>query len=391
MRPIELRNEMVDRVVSELRRRRNGGSRRSHDPVGEVVVTAPVRLDLGMAGPADCAPYCLRAVASTVNASVLIGGAGVEVVVRPAHGERSSWTAGGRCESVSSLCELEAEPLRRTREIAATVALELLGLDAPDDLLCVLGRGTTVRLRSVLPIGTGLGVSSVVAGAFVLAVTRAVGVTLSYAEVALAVLLAELRAGGIGGWEDTTALLGAWKTACTEPSQPLVPAWKTLDLAPAVEEELASSLKLLWTGRRAETAGGAYDTVPERLGRRHQATEEAVDRLHVLNEQLAGDLRAGTCRGVPGVMRSQWRAWVEMTGGEWYHDGVRRFVEGVEAMGGAARFAGAGGGGVMLVWAPPEIRGAVEDVVVSSGPEMHWLPWATSCGVFPAEEAEEHE
>jgi len=379
--PAPCRGTTIEAVDRELARCAGQWRYTAGPARGASLVRAPLRLDLGMAGPADCFPYCAVAAASSINASVLIDGVPpITASVHPGTGDHPVWSLGDAKVTAASLADLKG-PLPEMEAVARTLATRVLLLPSADDLIALLGGRPAIALASTLPHGTGLGASSALWGSLVLALGRALNVELDYKTVHLVVLRSELELGAAGGWEDLTCLLGGWKLAASTPAQSLVPAVEHLCPSPAARDGLVRCLHLLWTGR-ARGSRAPFARLIHQLLEGVASVWSSVARFAAINSRLAAALVGGDTAYIREALALQWAAWTALTGDGTCTSSEQAFVAAVGELGGAARFAGAGDGGCMLVWSPENAHAAVEQLARSCLPHSRWLSWQLAQGVF---------
>jgi fucokinase len=139
---------------------------------------------------------------------------------------------------------------------AALVLRGLVPADgAPDtplaDVLRARGGGLRLATGTSIPRGSGLGTSSILAGAVLAGLGRLQGVELSNAALFDEVLCLEQMMTTGGGWQDQVGgLVGGIKLVRTEPGLPQAIQLEPLSLSPRTEAELARRLVLVYTGQQ---------------------------------------------------------------------------------------------------------------------------------------------
>jgi D-glycero-alpha-D-manno-heptose-7-phosphate kinase len=310
-----------------------------------VEATAPTRVDLA-GGTLDLWPlYLFHPGSITVNVAidrrawcrVETGVAGVRV-----HSKDTLRKAEGR--SVADL--LEAGELTLVAHV-----LRALGVET----------GVHVTTQSRVPAGSGLGGSSALAVALTAAVARAVEREVTPEAIAALARDAEARCIEVptGSQDHFAAIHGGVLGIHLEPGSPRIERLRT---DPArVEESLLlvdagiprSSGINNWAVFKAQIDGDA--TVRGALGR--IASASARVRLALVEGRYAD---------VGPLLSEEWEARKGLAAGVTTPE-IERIVAAARSAGGAAKVCGAGGGGIVAVWAPPAVREAVRTALAGDG------------------------
>jgi fucokinase len=230
-------------------------------PAGESVrVKAAARIDFG-GGWTDTPPYSIERGGTVLNGSIMLHG-GYPII---AEAERLS----------------EPRIVLKSRDIDATIepmdvgdvlayaspadpfallkaALVLRGIVPADadrdqplvDTLRVLG-GVRLSTQTTIPRGSGLGTSSILAGAVLTCLARSQGIHLTQVRLFDEVLCLEQMLTTGGGWQDQVGgLVGGIKLVTTEPGLPQRIHVEPVDLSSALQAELADRLMLVYTGQQ---------------------------------------------------------------------------------------------------------------------------------------------
>jgi D-glycero-alpha-D-manno-heptose-7-phosphate kinase len=307
--------------------------------------TAPTRIDLA-GGTLDIWPiYLFHPGAATVNVAidrrarcrVETAGGGVEIL---------SADTGARASGndVAEILAGEGPPL-------AAHILRALGVES----------GVRVETESRVPAGSGLGGSSALAVAVAAAVARATGRVLDHDELWPVVRDAEAQCIAVptGVQDYHAAIRGGVLALALEPGRIAV---ERLGVDPALVEECllladAGATRFSginnWEVFRAQIEGdasvrGALAAIAD-VARRVRDALSAV-RLGEVGSLLAEEWEARK-RLAPTVTTPE----------------IERIAEAAGSAGGAAKVCGAGGGGMVAVWAPPGRRAAVEAAVQDAG------------------------
>jgi D-glycero-alpha-D-manno-heptose-7-phosphate kinase len=211
--------------------------------------------------------------------------------------------------------------------------------------------GMAVATQSRVPAGSGLGGSSALAVAIAGAVGRATGRELGPDEIWPLTRDAEARAIAVptGIQDYHPAIRGGVLCLHLDPAAIRV---ESLAVDPARVEE---SLILVDAGATRFSGINNWDVFKGQFdgdGR----VRGALAAIASVARQVRDALVAGRFEDLIGLMREEWEARKRLAPG-WTTPEIDRIAEVVRAAGGAAKVCGAGGGGVVAIWAPPGGRG----------------------------------
>ena len=309
-----------------------------------VEASAPCRVDLA-GGTLDIWPLgLLHRGARTLNVAIDVE---VRAVVEP---RQRSWVVvqeGTRIEAAAR------------GDLLASSETALIGWVAEHfDLPPV-----AITVASASPRGAGLGASSALAVALILATERFVGIGPS--SVSDTVHLArdlEARLMGLptGIQDHYPALLGGAIEILHRPGGEEVRRI-ALDL-----EHLGRSLLLAYSGGSHLSAANNFEVVSRRLRREGDATAR-FDEIAAVAVEMSAALAAGDLARVGRLMRDEWRARRELApvvGTE----AIERILDAGAAAGAwGGKVCGAGGGGCVVLLAPAGALRAVAERVSSLG------------------------
>lgn len=184
----------------------------------ETVVKLPVRVNFG-GGWSDTPPYCMENGGTVLNAAISINGMlPIEVTIRKIAEPciiLESTDIGSRteCTTVKEIqrCTDPSDPAALHK--AALIACGMIPKEGDaklSDVLAKLGGGLYMNTRVVnIPKGSGLGTSSILAGACMKAIDEAFGLGWSNDELYERVLCMEQLMSTGGGWQDQVGGLTA--------------------------------------------------------------------------------------------------------------------------------------------------------------------------------------
>ena len=224
-------------------------------------VSAAARIDFG-GGWTDTPPYSIERGGMVFNAAVTLRGrhpilAEVETLDEPRL-ILDSRDIGAVLEPATAGEVLDyANPADPFALLKA--ALVLRGIISPDatpalplsELLAQFGCGLRLSTQTFIPRGSGLGTSSIMAGAVLSALARWAGDELASAQLFDEVLCLEQMLTTGGGWQDQVGgLTGGIKLVTTGPGLPQAIAVAPARMSPGISAELAARLLLVYTGQQ---------------------------------------------------------------------------------------------------------------------------------------------
>lgn len=296
--------------------------------------TAPTRIDLA-GGTLDIWPlYLYHPGAVTVNVAI----------------DRRAWCrvetghAGVRIESKDTMTQAEGATVS---EVLGGGALSLVAF-----ILRALGieRDVRVLTHSRVPAGSGLGGSSALAVTVAAAASAALGRTLPAEGLWPVVRDAEAQAIAVptGVQDYLAAIHGGVLGIALEPG-----ALRTarLDTDPARVEE---SLLLVDAGATRFSGINNWEVFKGQI-EGDPRVRESLGRIVAAAARLRDALGAGRYGDVPPLMAEEWEARKTLAPGVTTPE-IDRIVAIAREAGGAGKVCGAGGGGMVAVWAEPDRR-----------------------------------
>ena len=330
----------------------------------------PVRFDLA-GGWTDTPPYCLEHPARVVNlAAELDGrlpiGASVSALGEPV------WDLRLRGGPSRRLHAPPAGPVDLSDPFALlVVCLQVCGFSDGTRIT----QGVRLETWSLVPKGSGLGGSSILAAAVVRALRQLAGDPPSLGELSDLVLVAEQRLTTGGGWQDQIGgIFPGVKCIESAPLSPLRLRVDVLHLDAATRKSLEERLVLVFTGQD-RLAKNVLQLVVKRYLQRDARTLRALGRLAGLADEVRGSLSLGRLDEVGAAMDEAW----------WLHqeldphcsnpslDAMFRSVSDLIVGG---KLAGAGGGGFLgLLARDGDCARAAGARLVERFPGAQVYPW----------------
>jgi fucokinase len=319
-------------------------------------VLAPARVDFG-GGWSDTPPFCLDWGGVVLNAAVSIGGAlpvQAQLRVTPEHVIRCVQGGESSPSELRTREDLFSAPGPGEPAAIPRTVLQMSGLfDAEEPLektLERLGGGLEIETRVALPLGSGLGTSSLLAAAVAQALHSLAGQPLGAQPLIDHVLNIEQRMSTGGGWQDQAGgIFPGLKVITSGPGPRQRLHVREIRLSPERARELESMVVLAWTG----ITRVAKNLLQEVVGRYLARETRAVEVLHSI-KTLALEM-------AHAIENGEWDYFGELLNRHWELNKVldpNTTNAPIEAMLArlsphlrGAKLAGAGGGGFLILLA----------------------------------------
>jgi len=318
-----------------------------------VEITAPARLDFG-GGWSDTPPFSLERGGTVLNAAIdLDGGPPVFAAARLIDEPVLRFISRDleRTLEISSGSHLKtyanpADPFSLAKAALALICPELL--DATDMREWMSGTGgMEVESRCRIPLGSGLGTSSIVASTLISAVARLRSIKLEPQQLFDLVLAAEQMITTGGGWQDQVGgVVPGIKLTTTKSGIPQVLNIEKVELSETVEGELKERMLLFYTGQTRRTKNLLREIMGNYL-RRQTGTLPGLERIKIVAEKMRDALLDGRIDDFGKLMLEHWELNKRMDPNSSTGHIENLFRAGAPFMVGG-KLAGAGGGGFMI-------------------------------------------
>jgi fucokinase len=337
-----------------------------------VQVSAPPRIDLG-GGWSDTPPFCFDWGGTVLNCALEIDGTyPIETEIRRIDEPVIRCVAGGE-ETPAEY--RSAEELRESCEPGSVyciprAALHFHGIPVAGeplkDTLHSLGGGIEIRCRVQLPIGSGLGTSSILAATVVRALAVLSGKDLDDHALSEAVMQLEQHMTTGGGWQDQAGgIFPGAKLLITGPGLRQRIRVQPVPWSKERREEFCAHMVLYNTGLQ-RMAKDLLRQVVSRYLARETATVQVLHSIKTLAVEMSYAAVEGDWKHLGELLDRHWRLNQVLDPNtanapiNALLDRARPFIYG-------AKLAGAGGGGfLMLLARDPE---AAAELRVALGPE----------------------
>lgn len=313
-----------------------------------VTVSAPARMDLG-GGWSDTPPFCQDWGGTVLNAALELNGAlPIHATVRRLDEPVFRCTSDAASSSpveFRSREEVMAPAQSGTAVTIPQVAMQLIGLPPTG--------GLEIATRVSLPLGSGLGTSSILSAAVLKALAVAKGIDLSPSALsALTMKLEQIMRTG-GGWQDQAG--------------GIFPGVKLISTGPGLRQRLRVE-PLQWTAEReAEFTRRfvLYDTGIQRMARnllrqivrsylaRETSTVQVLHSIKTLAWEMSYAMRDGDWDYLGHLLDRHWRL-NQVLDPNTANAPINNLLAKARPYLAGAKLAGAGGGGFMMLLASSE-------------------------------------
>ncbi len=282
----------------------------------EAVVRLPVRVNFG-GGWSDTPPYCNENGGTVLNAAMMLEGilpieAGVRRLKDPAFVLSS--TDGNlkrRFTDLSRLtdCRNPADPFALHK--AALIACGVIPRDASDGttLSSITARLGGLRLNTRvinIPKGSGLGTSSILAGACVRAIYQYLGIPISDNEVFNRVLCIEQIMSTGGGWQDQVGgLVPGIKMITSDAGLSQHITCTPVSITQKTKDELNERFVLIYTGQR-RLARNLLRSVMSNYVKASPDTLTVLYRIQRVAALMRYELERGNVDGFASLLSEHW-------------------------------------------------------------------------------------
>uniref|UniRef100_A0A672YRS4 L-fucose kinase n=1 Tax=Sphaeramia orbicularis TaxID=375764 RepID=A0A672YRS4_9TELE len=341
-------------------------------------VECPARLDLA-GGWSDTPPIAFEHGGSVTNVAVKVDGKrpiGARarrireprlLLVSYSGGRNSGVSTETVCQSLDDLrdyCQPHA-PGALLKAVCVCSGLVSLSSQHPlgDQLMERWGGGVELHSWSLLPTGSGLGTSSILAGALLAAVYRCTGRTYDTDSLIHAVLYLEQILTTGGGWQDQVGgLVGGVKVGRSKASLPLQVEVEHLSPSEDFLVSLEQHLLLVYTGKTRLARNLLQDVVRSWYSRLPSMVQNA-QQLVANSEECAKACSDGSLSRLGRCLDRSWQQKKLMAPG-CEPASVRTMMEALRPLVLGQSLAGAGGGGFLyLLTREPQQHQAVLHVL----------------------------
>ncbi len=323
----------------------------------EVVTRLPVRVNWG-GGWSDTPPYCMEHGGMVLNAAITLDGRfPIEVVLRRVPGSRIVLASAdnGSYKEFTEIAQLQ--DCRNPSDVFALhkAALIACGVIPYKDAISVeeitgrLGGGLYLSTQVInIPRGSGLGTSSILAGACVKGIYEFLGVQISENDLYNRVLCMEQIMSTGGGWQDQVGgLARGIKMVTAEPGLKQKVTCTPVNISEAALKELDERFAVIYTGQRRLARNLLREVVGRYIGANPTSLEVLyeIQRIAVL---MRFELEKGNVDGFAKLLSEHWELSKKLDSG-CTNTCIDQIFLAIDDLIDGKMICGAGGGGFLQV------------------------------------------
>ncbi len=328
----------------------------------ECCVRLPVRVNWG-GGWTDTPPYCNENGGLVLNAAITLNGIyPIQVTIRrlPEYHVVLASEDIGVQSTIADLATLRdcSNPydhfaLHKAALLACKVVPEKGSwfVNEPDleELLKELGGGIYLSTKVVgVPKGSGLGTSSILAGACVKAIYQFLGLSIEEHQVYNKVLAMEQMMSTGGGWQDQVGgLCNGVKMIRSNPGLRQELEVSTVTLSKETKEKLQQRFALIYTGQRRLARNLLRDVIGGYISGREESLQ-ALKQMKVVAVEMQKALEQGDVDAFAQLLNRHWELSLQLDGGA-TNTCINQILLACEDLIDGRFIAGAGGGGFLQV------------------------------------------
>lgn len=347
-----LRNNTLENSLERIRFNPNNKIVKS-----ESVTNLPVRVNWG-GGWSDTPPYCNENGGVVLNAAITLNGRKpIRVTVKKLNENKfvlSSTDSGaiGEFTDIKKLqdCCNPRDPfaLHKASLIACGV-IPYEGGNSVDEICRNMGGGMYINTEVLnIPKGSGLGTSSILAGACVKSIFDILGITAEQNELFNRVLCVEQIMSTGGGWQDQAGgLVPGIKTVTSGVGTAQNINVESAKISKATLKELSERFFLIYTGQRRLARNLLRDIVGNYIGA-DRDTLSVLYRIQRLAVLMRFELEKGNIEGFCELLNEHWELSKRMDGG-CTNTCIDQIFNSIDDLVDGRMICGAGGGGFLQV------------------------------------------
>ncbi len=323
----------------------------------QVVARLPVRVNWG-GGWSDTPPYCLESGGTVLNAAIQLGGEyPIEVTLRRLEEPTIALASTdiGCYKAFEDIEELRCCDDPNDSFALHKAALMVCGIvprtgDMSVQALCQqLGGGFYMNTRVInIPKGSGLGTSSILAGACAAAISDFFGLGYPREELFNRVLYIEQMMSTGGGWQDQIGgIVPGIKLVTSAPGLQQSITCQPLCLSEDTCRQLDDRLALIYTGQRRLARNLLRDVIGKQIGSDPTALRVLRD-IQQLAREMTHLLEQGDVDGFAALLSRHWELSQELDNG-CTNTCIDQIFLSVDDLIDGRMICGAGGGGFLQV------------------------------------------
>ena len=323
----------------------------------EVTNSLPVRVNWG-GGWTDTPPYCIELGGTVLNASIkLNGNFPIQVTVKKIP---SNYIMFNCAESGDSLKVENVEEIQNCSDPSDLFALHkatLIGCGivplkekiSLEKILQKLGGGIYISTNVTgIPKGSGLGTSSILAGACVKSIFELFGKEIPYKKIYEIVLCIEQLMSTGGGWQDQVGgITNGIKFITTEPGIHQKINVDYVNITDETKNELSNRFALIYSGQKRLAKNLLRDVVGNYIGGKPDCVE-ALKEMELIAKNMLLELEKGNIDNFAKLLTKHWEV-SKILDPNCTNTCIEQIFNCVDDLIDGKFIAGAGGGGFLQV------------------------------------------
>jgi len=348
-----------------------------------VKVTAPVRLEIASGSGSDLLPLSLEKGGRAINIALKLRGKRPITAIAKHIEERVIKIKSIDLDQEETISDTESLDYIKpnTKLTLVKAALYETGIIPKGDtrllseILNDLGGGLEIITNAQgIPMGSGLGVSSILGAAVITGLLSVADQPMSKEKVLGHTLNLEQRLGVGGGWQDIVGgLFGGIKCIDAVPGDP-VPTHAELTLPGDALARLNERLVLLYTGK-GHYAGDILSEAIKNYLLRRKVPFQGMMRAREVTDYLLDAIQTGNIENFGSGIQNAWNEQKNVVGPSVTSDFVESIFGAVSDLISGGNLSGAGGGGFMLLLAKEgkteELKARLEDHCKGTDAEIY--------------------
>jgi galactokinase/mevalonate kinase-like predicted kinase len=345
-----------------------------------VYTSVPVRLDLGMGGISDIPPYSLERYGNCINLPIMLNNEfPIEVEIKILSKKHFQFASKDLKieKAYSDISEFndQISVLRFHKEVTKFVIYRILHLNSFEDFYSRLNVGLRIQTYSHLPVGTGLGVSSLLLYSILAAFFKVFNIEPRPQTLFTSAVYLENMVGGGGGWEDLTAIYRGFKLMESFPDKPFAPTIKKVTVSSINTKKLNENLILMYTGITKKDQL-SFDSIIERYCLKEAKLLKAIEYNNLLNHKLKKQYSKVDLKNIGESMFAQWDNWKIITERKCTNSDIDEFFNKIAPYIHGGRMNGAGKGGcAMLILKKGQKEKVIKTIKTILGRSARIYPW----------------
>ncbi len=323
----------------------------------EVITHLPVRVNFG-GGWSDTPPYCLENGGTVLNAAIKLNGIyPIETVIRKIDENKiilASEDNGSYCEfdNIKPLqsCNVPSDPFALHKAALITAGIiPVEGMYSIEDITERLGGGIYLSTRVYnIPRGSGLGTSSILAGACMKGIYEFLGIEISQNELYQRVMCMEQLMSTGGGWQDQVGgLSGGFKMLTSKAGLSQKIQCDLINISEQTIEDLNKRYAIIYTGQRRLARNLLREVVSKYISS-NPDTVEALYEIQRLAVLMKFELEKGNIDGFAKLLNKHWEQSKRIDSG-CTNTCIDQIFASIEDLIVGKMICGAGGGGFLQV------------------------------------------